>query len=49
MENIIEIYVSVDDFMKNFLPVFHKKMLASGACKRNKHSSLSVSEIITIC
>lgn len=48
MNNLVEIYVSVDNFMKEFLPPFQKKMLLSGNNKRNKPSKLSVSEMVTI-
>jgi len=48
MDNVVEIYCSVDDFMKEFWVEWIKKLLTSGEKKRNKPSKLSTSEVMTI-
>lgn len=46
--NLLELYCHVDDFVKAFLPEWHKHLISSGKKKRRRPSRLSVSEIITI-
>ena len=48
MINVVEIYVSVDDFFKVFMPEWTKKLIASGERKRNRASQMSRSEIMTL-
>jgi hypothetical protein len=48
MESLLELFVSVDDFCKIFLPVLEQHLLASGAVQRKRARSLSVSEVMTI-
>ncbi len=43
---ITEIFCKVDDFCKEFIPVWEKSMLA--AKKRNRKFTMSVSEVMTI-
>lgn len=48
MENLTELFCTVDDFCKLFLPEWNKHLLASGLKKRNRPSKLSISELMTI-
>lgn len=48
MESLLELFVSVDDFCQAFLPSLQKHLLNSGAVKRFRTRSLSVSEVMTI-
>jgi hypothetical protein len=48
MDNLLELYCVVDDFLKDFLPTFEKKLLESGHKKSKKSCSMSLSEIMTI-
>ena len=48
MDNLVELYVLVDDFTKLFLPTMYQKMLSTGERKRLKESRLSASEIMTL-
>lgn len=46
--NLEELYCSVDDFMKLFLPVYKKRLLADGQKRRNRSGQMSLSEMISI-
>jgi hypothetical protein len=46
--NLLELYCHVDEFVKSFLPEWNKHLLNENKKKRNRHSRLSPSEIITI-
>lgn len=46
--NLLELYCHVDEFVKSFLPEWNKYLLNENKKKRNRHSRLSPSEIITI-
>ena len=46
--NITEIFYFVDEFCKDFLPLWKKKAIENNLKKRNRQSRLSESEIITI-
>lgn len=46
--NITEIFYFIDEFCKNFLPLWKKKAIEHHLKKRNRQSRLSESEIITI-
>jgi len=48
MESLLELFVSVDDFCQAFLPNLQMHLLNSGAVKRHRARSLSVSEVMTI-
>jgi hypothetical protein len=48
MESLLELFVQVDDFCQAFLPPMEQYLLSSGAVKRHRESSLSVSEVMTI-
>ena len=48
MESLLELFVSVDDFCQAFLPSLQQHLLNSGAVKRFRTRSLSVSEVMTI-
>jgi hypothetical protein len=48
MNNLDEIYVNVDDFMKNFIDEWNKMLISSGEKQRLRNPKLSPSEIITI-
>lgn len=48
MISLLEIFVSVDDFCKVFIPEWNKRLISSGEKKRCRESKLSVSEVITL-
>jgi len=48
MESLLNLFCDVDDFCKEFVPVWHQKMLASGEKRRQRARSLTISEIMTI-
>lgn len=48
MDNLLELYCVVDDFLKDFLPQFEKNQLESGQKRSKKSCSMSLSEIMTI-
>ena len=48
MDNLLELYCVVDDFLKDFLPEFEKNQIESGQKKSRKACSMSISEIMTI-
>jgi hypothetical protein len=48
MNNLIEIYCAVDDFVKIFLPGWKKTLIATQQKKRNKPAGLSESEVVTL-
>ena len=48
MESLLELFVHVDDICKAFLPKLEQHLLNSGAVKRHRTRSLSVSEVMTI-
>jgi transposase len=48
MESLLELFVHVDDFCQAFLPNLEQYLLDSGAVKRSRTRSLSVSEVMTI-
>ena len=45
-ENLLELYVDLDDFLKIFLPEFKKRLISNGQIKRNRATQMSESEII---
>jgi len=48
MMSLLELFVSVDDFCQDFLPVWEARQLEDGSKKRLRRGQLSVSEIMTI-
>lgn len=48
MVNVEQIYVEVDDFCQQFLPVWEAQLLESGEKQRRRLSRLSTSEVMTI-
>ncbi len=48
MDNLVDLYVNVDDFLQGFLGKWYKTLISSGDKKRLRSSKLSQSEIITI-
>ncbi len=48
MESLLELFVHVDDFCQIYLPVLEKHLFASGAIRRRRERSLSLSEVMTI-
>jgi len=48
MESLLELFVHVDDFCQKFLPALEQYLLSSGAVKRRRGRSLSISEVMTI-
>jgi hypothetical protein len=48
MDNLVELFTDVDDFMKSFLPHWELSLLQSGQNQRCKPSRLSPSEVMTL-
>jgi transposase len=48
MESLLELFVHVDDFCQSFLPNVEQHLVDSGAVKRRRERSLSISEVMTI-
>jgi transposase len=48
MQSLVELFVHVDDFCQMYLPVLEKYLLESGAVRRRRERSLSMSEVMTI-
>ena len=48
MESLLELFVAVDDFCRAFGPQLEQHLLSSGAVKRRRARSLTLSEVITI-
>lgn len=48
MKSLVEIFVHVDDFCKEFEPKWHQQLLGNGIIQRKRAKSLSQSEIMTI-
>ena len=48
MNSLLELFCDVDDFCKDFLPVWQKQLLSSGLIRRQRQRSLYMSEIMTI-
>lgn len=46
--NILPIFCAVDDFCLLFEPYWHRHLLERGGARRNKHSALALSEVMTI-
>ncbi len=44
---ITETFYSIDDFCKEFVPLFEKQLIGKGK-KRNRPSKLSLSEVMTV-
>lgn len=47
-ENLTELYIDVDDFLKIFLPEFKKRLISDGQIRRNRATQMSESEIMTL-
>ncbi len=48
MDNIVEIYCAVDDFMKIFWRQWRRMQITSGEKKQIRESKLGLSEVMTI-
>ncbi|RAW86916.1 hypothetical protein [Photorhabdus laumondii] len=48
MNNLDEIYCEIDDFCQAFLPLWQQQLLDSGERQRYRHSTLSMSEVMTL-
>jgi len=48
MESLVELFVHVDDFCQIYLPKLEQHLLESGAIRRRRARSLSMSEVMTI-
>ena len=48
MESLLVLFCDVDDFCKEFLPIWNRQLLASGQKHRQRPRSLTISEIMTI-
>ena len=48
MDNLVELFCIVDDFCKEFMPEFEKRLLNATSKIRRTNCSMSMSEIMTI-
>ncbi len=48
MDSLLELFCDVDDFCKQFQPIWNQHLLDSGQKQRNRVRSLTLSEIMTI-
>lgn len=48
MDSLVELFCAVDDFCKEFVPVWQRQMLTAGEIQRQRKRSLTISEIMTI-
>lgn len=48
MDSLLELFCDVDDFCKQFLPIWTQQLLATGQKQRLRAQSLTLSEIMTI-
>ena len=48
MMNLISLFCNIDDFCKQFEPIWHKQLLTNGEKKRKRLTQLSLSEMMTI-
>jgi IS5 family transposase len=48
MDSLLDLFCDVDDFCKEFLPIWTRQLLASGQKQRQRARSLALSEIMTI-
>lgn len=48
MESLLELFIGVDDFCRAFEPQLEQHLLSSGAVKRRRARSLTLSEVMTI-
>jgi transposase len=48
MDSLTETYCLIDDFCRQFEPIWHKRMLQAGSKKRQRKSELSLSELATL-
>jgi len=48
MDNITELFCQIDDFCKTFEPNLHKQLIAQAKSTRNRATSISLSELMTI-
>lgn len=48
MDSLLELFCDVDDFCKQFLPIWTRQLLSSGQKQRQRVRSLTLSEIMTI-
>ena len=48
MDSLVELFCDVDDFCKEFMPVWEQQLLASGSMQRKRKRALTMSEIMTI-
>ena len=48
-DSLIELYCLVDEFCREFIPLWHKHLLENKLKKRCRQNQLSMAEIMTIC
>ncbi len=48
MATLEELYCCVDDFCQKFVPFWHQQLIGDGLLQRNRSSSLSFREVMTI-
>lgn len=48
MDSLLPLFCSVDDFCREFLPAWERRLLESGSRRRTRARSLSTSEVMTI-
>lgn len=48
MDSLLDLFYDVDDFWKEFLPIWNRQLMASGQKQRQRARPLTLSEIMTI-
>ena len=48
MNKLTEVFCDVDDFCRVFIPEWEKQLITDGTRQRNRHSRMSMSEVMTI-
>jgi hypothetical protein len=48
MDSLVELFCDVDDFCKEFMPIWKQQLLENGSMQRKRKRSLTMSEIMTI-
>jgi hypothetical protein len=48
MDSLLELFYDVDDFCREFLPIWNRQLLSSGLKHRQRARSLTTCEILTI-
>jgi hypothetical protein len=46
MNKLTEVFCDVDDFCRVFIPEWEKQLITDGTRQRNRHSRMSMSEVM---